>query len=161
MDIAEQFGAQGQIKVCLKSLDSRAKTFNFYWTVKDDPNISKGITMDHINEAIDRIRNIQGLFHMISRNIYTKNDIDMELASGKLSVLKTWGCSELRGKADSEVVIDHQDGAGGAALRCLGLLHNPVLHHWPEEEGPRQGDFHHWHMTTYIYELTNTFLSSS
>ena len=36
--------------------------------------------MDHISQATDRLKYIQNLFDMISRNIYTKSDIDKELA---------------------------------------------------------------------------------
>ena len=35
--------------------------------------------MSHLQEANEKLRRIQGLFEVISRNIYTKNDIDKEL----------------------------------------------------------------------------------
>ena len=35
--------------------------------------------MSLLQEANEKLRRIQGLFEVISRNIYTKNDIDKEL----------------------------------------------------------------------------------
>lgn len=44
----------------------------------------KELQMDHIKEATERLKYVQNLLDVISRNIYTKNDIDKELADGKL-----------------------------------------------------------------------------
>ena len=39
--------------------------------------------MSHIHEATDKIKKVQSLLDMISRNIYIKNDIDKELTDRK------------------------------------------------------------------------------
>ena len=45
--------------------------------------------MTHLQEANEKLKNIQGLFDVISRNIYTKNDIDKELTDQTIEAKKT------------------------------------------------------------------------
>ena len=81
----------GTIEACLKSLDERPKTFTFFFEVKEDSKIKSkgGISMGHLQEANEKLRKIQGLFDVISRNIDMKNDIDKELIEQTISAKKT------------------------------------------------------------------------
>ena len=45
--------------------------------------------MNHITEANEKLRKIQGLFEIISRNIYIKNDIDKELTDQTIEAKKS------------------------------------------------------------------------
>ena len=79
--VAEEFGPSGEIKACLQSMDSRTKTFNFFFDVQNQPKVIKGtgVSMTHLNEQREKITKIQNLLDVISRNIYIKNEIDKEL----------------------------------------------------------------------------------
>jgi hypothetical protein len=83
LDIVEVFSHTGEITVCFNSLDYKVKTFTFYFQVKNDDKLKSGVTIDHINEATNNLKKVQGLFDLISRNIYIKNDIDKELTESK------------------------------------------------------------------------------
>lgn len=63
----------------MRSEDEKTKTFNFYYDIKNNDKVSKGITITHITEATSKLERVQGLLDNISRNIYLKNDIDKEL----------------------------------------------------------------------------------
>lgn len=73
---------------CLRSQDERTKTFNFYWKVRNDTTAKTGITLSHIQEATNKLKKVQGLFDIISRNIYIKNDIDKELTESKRFIIQ-------------------------------------------------------------------------
>ena len=91
MDVSEQFSQTGVIKACLQSLDDRVKTFTFFYEIKSDSKTKSGggVTMSHLQEANEKIIKIQGLFDVISRNIYIKNDIDKELTQQTIDAKKT------------------------------------------------------------------------
>ena len=90
-EVTEQFQSSGVIRACLQSLDERIKTFTFFFEVKDDVKVKQtaGVSMNHITEANEKLRKIQGLFEVISRNIYNKNDIDKELTDQTIEAKKT------------------------------------------------------------------------
>jgi hypothetical protein len=82
LEVSEQIGPSGQIKACLQALDERPKTFTFHFDVREDQTLKPktgGASLSHIQEAQDKLRKVQTLFEIISRNIYIKNDIDKEL----------------------------------------------------------------------------------
>lgn len=58
LDLVVPFEAEGEIKVCLSSLDERNKVFTFFSEVKNDTNSNKGITFTHINEATDKLKRV-------------------------------------------------------------------------------------------------------
>ena len=45
--------------------------------------------MNHISEANAKLKKIQGMFEIISRNIYIKNDIDKELTDQTMEAKKS------------------------------------------------------------------------
>ncbi len=45
--------------------------------------------MNHIQETTEKLRKVQNLFDMISRNIYIKNDIDKVLIDQTIESKKT------------------------------------------------------------------------
>lgn len=74
----------------MQALDERLKTFTFFFEVKDDSKVKGGgVSMSHLQEANEKLRKIQGLFDVISRNIYMKNDIDKELTEQTINAKKT------------------------------------------------------------------------
>ncbi len=58
MDIAERFDEEGWLTACMKSLDEHTKTFNFFYEVKKESKVKKGITITHIQEATDKLQRI-------------------------------------------------------------------------------------------------------
>ena len=78
--IIANFTSKERITVCLRSQDRRSKTVTIYPRVQDTAEKKgSGLSLDHINESINKLKKVQSLFEMISRNIYIKNDIDKEL----------------------------------------------------------------------------------
>ncbi|TNV78361.1 hypothetical protein FGO68_gene1399 [Halteria grandinella] len=89
LDVVERFDESGKLTACMQSHDEYTKTFNFFFEVKQDSKPKKGITLTHIQEATEKLNNMQALFDKISRNIYLKNDFDKELTQRSIDSKQT------------------------------------------------------------------------
>ena len=101
LDIIEPFGRSGVITACLRSTDEQKKVFTFFFEVRNDDTPKNGVSLNSIAEASNKLKRLQSLLDMVSRNIYIKSDMDKQLTDRK-------GVYGLLGKVSIESKQSHK-----------------------------------------------------
>ena len=57
--------------------------FTFFFEVRNDDAPKSGVSLNSIAEASNKLKRLQSLLDMVSRNIYIKNDNDKQLTECK------------------------------------------------------------------------------